>query len=47
MKPVSDMPCGCASSLTERLPISNCRSTLRRVESASAANTRSSCDSLK
>ena len=46
MKPGSDMPCGSASSLTLN-PTSpppgraSCASTLRRVESDSAANTRS------
>ena len=44
MKPGSDMACGCASSLTVKLPPSSCASTLRRVESDSAANTRSRRD---
>jgi hypothetical protein len=45
MKPVSDMPCGSASSLTVHAPSSNCRSTLRRVESARAPKTVSRWDS--
>ncbi len=39
MNPGKDMPCGAASSPTERLPRSSVCSTLRRVGSASAANT--------
>lgn len=46
MNPGSDMPCGCASSVTVAPPPSSCASTLRRVASASAANTRFSCSSL-
>jgi len=46
MKPVSDMSCGCASSVTVLAPLSSCRSTLRRVVSASAAKTLSSCESI-
>ncbi|MDB5805990.1 MAG: hypothetical protein JWN73_3312 [Betaproteobacteria bacterium] len=42
MKPGSDMPCGAASSVTERGPASSDCSTARRVPSASAANTASS-----
>jgi len=42
MKPGSDMPCGCASSLTVNPPSPSCSSTSRRVGSASAANTWSS-----
>ncbi len=45
MKPGSDMPCGCASSLTVKPSAApgraSCASTPRRVESDSAANTRS------
>lgn len=41
-KPGSDMPCGAASSETARLPPPSESSTRRRVESASAENTRSS-----
>lgn len=41
MNPGSDMPCGCASSDTGTLPSLNEASTLRRVESESAANTAS------
>lgn len=42
MKPVSDMPCGCASSDTVRPPPSpSVSSTARRVESESAAKTAS------
>ena len=43
MNPGSDISCGAASSLTGRLPPLRERSTSRRVESASAANTASSC----
>ena len=42
MKPGRDMPCGAASSVTERGPASSDCSTARRVPSASAANTASS-----
>jgi hypothetical protein len=37
MKPVSDMPCGSASSVTLRLRSPRVSSTVRRVESDSAA----------
>jgi hypothetical protein len=43
MNPGSDMPCGAASSLTARLPPLSASSTPRRVGSASAAKTLSSC----
>ena len=42
MKPVSDMPCGSASSVTLRLRSPSVSSTVRRVGSESAANTASS-----
>ena len=42
MKPVSDMPCGSASSVTLRLRSPRVSSTVRRVGSESAANTASS-----
>lgn len=42
MNPGSDMPCGCASSVTGRLPSLREARTARRVGSASAANTLSS-----
>ena len=42
MKPGSDMPCGCANSVTEAAPPSSCASTLRRVPSDRAAKTKSS-----
>lgn len=45
MKPGNDMPWGFASSVTVKLPPSSWASTPRRVESDSAANTRSSWDS--
>jgi len=41
MKPVSDMPCGSASSVTLRLRSPRVSSTARRVESESAAKTAS------
>ncbi len=37
MKPVSDMPCGSANSVTLRLRSPNVSRTVRRVESESAA----------
>lgn len=47
MKPGNDMPCGCASSVTVALPPPpSCASTSRRVDTDSAANTRSSRVSL-
>ena len=45
MKPGSDMSCGAASSLTARSPALSDSRIPRRVESASAANTASSCSS--
>ena len=42
MKPDKDMPYGCASSDTEKLPDSSLERTLRRVVSDNAAKTRSS-----
>jgi hypothetical protein len=45
MKPGSDMSCGAASSLTATPPPESDSRIPRRVESASAANTRSSCGS--
>ena len=42
MKPGSDMPYGCASSLTEHSPSASAARIPRRVGSASAANTESS-----
>lgn len=42
MKPVSDMPCGSASSVTLRLRSPRVSSTVRRVGSESAAKTASS-----
>ncbi len=41
MKPVSDIACGAASSVTLTLRSPRVSSTARRVESASAANTAS------
>ena len=41
MKPGSDMPCGCANSVTLALPCVSRRTTPRRVASDSAQNTRS------
>jgi hypothetical protein len=41
MKPVSDMPCGSASSVTLRLRSPRVSSTVRRVASESAAKTAS------
>lgn len=38
MKPGSDMPCACANSLTDWLPLPSSSSTARRVESDKAAN---------
>lgn len=45
MKPVSDMPCGAASSLAGRLPPSRRSMMPRRVRSASAEKTASSASS--
>ncbi len=39
MKPGSDIPCGCASSVTVAPPCPSCRSTSRRVASDNAPNT--------